>query len=201
MESAAVMMRSFVAVEPDPALRDWLGRAIAVLREAHHPNLRWGRPENIHLTLKFLGDVHRDRVGEVLAVIESSARMQESFVLPFGDFGQFGGARAPGILWLGLQPGEELNRLTALQAGLEHELQRIGFAVERRPWKPHLTLARNPRHREVGDWRRLARSVEKPPALEVREWTLFRSDLTDEGPRYSVLGRAPLGATGANRKT
>lgn len=181
-------MRAFVAVFPPLDLREALARAARELPVAG--DVRWVTPENVHLTLKFLGEVgEKDlaRVAEALGPVSERHDPFEALVSGFGAFPSAGKART---LWAGIDEGAE--RLGALARDVEAALQPLGFAPETRPYRPHLTLGRA-RRRPVS----LGAGTAKPGIrFPVRRMDLVESVLGGEGAAYSTLVAYALSESG-----
>lgn len=198
-------LRLFVAIELPPA---WLA-AMATLQErmkqvlAADPRtrglrLRWTRPEGIHLTLKFLGEVDASLLERIKDALAAAATDMPSIQLVLGRTGSFGGRQAPRVLWAGIgEAGSEGDsRLARLAERIEEALEPEGFPRERRAFSPHLTLARFPE--EVPAWQRalaasLAAAVALPPTepFTVAAVSLMRSHLGPGGARYERLASFP----------
>ena len=156
------------------------------------------RPEGVHLTLKFLGDVPADRIGAIADVAGRAAARHAPFALSLSGVGAFPSGRAPRVLWAGI--AGDLDRLVALQASVDGCLAELGFARERRAFNPHLTLARlrDPASREE---RARALGVLKAAQprgearFDVDGVALFQSTLGPGGAVYRRLSRASLSGT------
>jgi RNA 2',3'-cyclic 3'-phosphodiesterase len=180
-------LRLFVAADvPDP-VRMGLAGAIHPLRDAL-PEARWVAPENWHLTLKFLGSVYprlRDWVGERVA---EAAGVSEPFETRLTEVGVFPSARRARVLWAGLEDPD--GRFRALAADLDRLLE-PEFTPEKRPFTPHLTVAR---FREQVSLEEGLLSVDvKSAPFRVEALTLYRSYLQRPAARYEPLARFPLG--------
>ena len=192
MESA----RAFVAIELSLEMREALGELIARLKGMGLSSVRWVNPEAVHLTLKFLGNVPRAQIGEITHALSRSVLGSAPFTLEMGDVGGFPTLDAPRVLWVGLKG--ELDELASLQQKVEETLQSLGFPKERRPFTPHLTLARM-RDGATSRERRMAGEASSrtgPPTevtMEVRSLSLMRSNLSPSGAAYSRLASIPLG--------
>ena len=171
-------MRVFVAVFPPPELRE------EVLARARHLSLRgrvrWSRPENVHLTLKFLGDVREEVLTSLCAALEVCER-HVAFDVGLAGFGAFPSARRAQILWAGIGVGSD--ELRSLATDLDAALTPLGFEREKRPFTPHLTLGRA---------RGQPASFEPPPEeylgeFRVRRVELMESTLTPEGAVYRTV--------------
>lgn len=194
------MIRTFVAVELGASLRQALAQVQAGLRSRLEKaagsgvRIQWVRPDSIHLTLKFLGDIPEERVPEIHSTLGRMAARHTRFTLDVEGLGMFPDARAPRVLWIGLvDHGGALQRLAA---DVEAALDAIGFAPEPRPFHPHLTLARiKERSREAG--RALSAGgmlahEAKPGSLAVEAVSLMQSELRPSGAVYTELHRVPL---------
>ncbi len=184
-------VRAFVAVNLDQGLKDGLAKVQERLK-ATHADVGWVRPESLHLTLKFLGQVEEGRLGAVAEAIATAAAGCGSFRLALGGLGAFPQPRAARVVWIGVQQGAEA--LGMLQARVEAGLESLGFAREERPFSAHLTLGRvrGPGHRE-----QLAVALTSIPAEPLGEMMLqrielMRSELGPGGARYTVLRTCPL---------
>ncbi|HWV38741.1 MAG TPA: RNA 2',3'-cyclic phosphodiesterase [Vulgatibacter sp.] len=185
-------MRLFVAVDPDEAVRAALGAAIDALRPLA-PDARWARPEGLHLTLAFLGEIPDAIVPEVRRAVEVAAGASAPLRLRAGGGGSFGSRAHPRVLWVGLEG--DVEALASLKSSLEAALAPAGYAPDPRPFAPHLTLARSRPPR--GD-RDLALCAADPAladlgAFTVSELVLYRSHLSPQGSRYEAVLRAKLG--------
>jgi RNA 2',3'-cyclic 3'-phosphodiesterase len=188
-------LRTFIAIEPDPAVRAWLGECLESLRR-RAPGVRWVRPEHLHLTLRFLGDVEASRSEALGRILGAACGPAEPFRVAFGATGVFGSRHTPRTLWLGLLPGRDLDLLQALVRRLEDGLVEAGFGREDRPWSPHLTLGRNPDGRPLEGWEAgmAPWKGSGAPAFQARTACLFRSELTPRGPIHTLLQEFPIGA-------
>jgi len=185
-------LRLFLALDLPGEHRREIGERAARLR-SRLPAARWVRPEILHLTLAFLGAVDAARVAELSAAVAPAFGRAEPMVLAVEGGGTFPPARPARVAWVGIEGGPAL---PALQREVSAAaLGALGLAPERRPFHPHVTLARprRPWNRSAGD--ELARAFEGRlgEPFEVTEGVLYRSDLGPGGARYTVLERFPLG--------
>jgi len=186
--------RLFIAIALSEEARGALAEAQVVCRRCRLP-LRWIEPRGAHLTVKFLGDVARERVPALADALAGLAGLHEPFQLWTGPAGAFPNARRPRVLWLGIAGATEC--LDDLQQDLETALEGLGFPPDGRPFRPHLTLGRvrdgaPPELPGLGEV--LAELQRATPApLPVEELLLMRSDLSGGGPRYTTLAVARLG--------
>jgi RNA 2',3'-cyclic 3'-phosphodiesterase len=179
-------VRAFVAVFPPPEVSRAL---IAAARELPVTGeVRWVRPENVHLTLKFLGDVSQDDLRRVAEALDPIRLRHEPFEVSPSGFGAFPSARRARIVWAGIGEGSEL--LRAMAEDVEASLEPLGFGRENRAYMPHLTLGRaRGRPAALG-------TVEAPspvPGFSVRRVELVESVLGGaKGSTYSTLATYPL---------
>lgn len=184
-------MRTFIAIELDDAIRQRLAAAQDRLRAAGC-NVRWVKPEQMHLTLKFLGEIEEEAVDGVAAAMAAAAAGGKPFALTLAGLGAFPPRGAPRVVWAGAE--EPSGTLAALHKRLEHQLARLGFERERRAYRPHLTLGRvkDPRGREqlralIGEGAGEAFGTQAAGGL-----VHFRSVLSPQGATYTPLHRQPL---------
>jgi 2'-5' RNA ligase len=189
------MIRSFIAVDLPEETRDNLGRIQEQLKRSKG-GVRWLKPGSIHLTLKFLGNIHPDQVNDIVAAVTHLVQNEPPLTLCAGGLGAFPSLRKPRVIWVGIQG--EIERLAKLQGDLETALESLGFASEERPFRPHLTIGR------VKDRRRLQRLIEAMSAqgpefnsFDVSEIILYKSNLRPTGAIYTKLHRIPLAAPAA----
>jgi 2'-5' RNA ligase len=191
MLNDAVSLRLFLAVELPGEVREAAAAHAARLRRYTGVRASWPRPESLHLTLKFLGDVEGARVESLSSVATAAAAGLDPFILTIEGAGTFpprGNAR---VLWLGVR--DEAGQLSRLQLRLDNECAAHGFPRESKPYKPHLTLARLRAFQPpelvaaLSDEHRRARFG--PHTFRVSEFVLMRSELGPGGSRYTPLSR------------
>jgi 2'-5' RNA ligase len=191
--------RTFIAVELPADVRARVALHIAHLRrEQPEAGVSWCRENNLHLTLKFLGNVPVDDIPKISDAVERATKTVSSFKLTFSGCGTFPPRGRPSVLWIGTQP----SGLPGLHAAIDQELNSVGFPRESRPFHPHLTVARL-RHSQGA---RLLAGLHKnleftPVAVEVSEVVVFRSELLREGSKHTVLSRHTLPALDLRRET
>jgi 2'-5' RNA ligase len=188
--------RLFVAVAPPDPVRRRIVQIAEELRRAAGPagvDLRWVPPENVHVTLQFLGAVPAERVEAVEAAVRAAAAAGRPLSLEVKGAGGFPSSRRPRVVWLGL--GGDIDPLAAIAADLGRRLAPLGYPPEERGFSPHLTLARGRDARGVpGLAGALAQAgAAEPVAWRVPDLLLEESHLSPRGPRYEVVARAPLG--------
>ena len=186
-------MRLFIGLNLPKKQKMRIHRAARPLRDDDLP-VRWVEPENLHVTLKFLGEVREDRVPAIEAAMSDIGSSTRPFTADLGGFGAFPTVRRPRILWLGLEATPELR---CLKQDLEWSLGDLGFEVETRAFHPHVTLGRTKKNHGAGVFRGLDRrfaDIDFEDTLKVHTVDLVRSRLSKDGPRYSVVAGARLAA-------
>ncbi|MDE2180518.1 MAG: RNA 2',3'-cyclic phosphodiesterase [candidate division NC10 bacterium] len=185
-------IRAFVAANLDPDLKAALAGVQERLK-ATRADVGWVRPDNLHLTLKFLGQVEEGRIGAIGEAIAAATAGCGPVRLVFQGLGAFPSPRAARVVWIGLSHGAEA--LAELQARIEAKLESLGFAREARPFTAHLTLGRvrGPAHREQLARALAGASAEMLGDMLLDRIELMKSDLSAGGARYSILQSFPLG--------
>ena len=182
-------LRTFIAIELPEEIQRGLERVQRKLSRLIGAGLkvRWTRPEAIHLTLKFLGDIRRETIHEVGAFMRESVRGIPPFELTVEGLGSFPPTGRPRILWVGVTG--EVEPLSVLAGRLEEGARQIGAKGEDRRYVPHLTLGRV-KSAPPGFAESLA-AVKKPilGTFQADGLTLFMSELTPKGSAYTVLDR------------
>lgn len=193
-------MRAFIAIDLSGSLRQKLAAHSQKLQSRLPSHaIRWARPEAIHLTLKFLGEVETTRLETVEGILTQVANRWTKFSFLVEGFGCFPNVARPRVIWVGVR--EASGTLERLQTDVESEMARIGFVSEGRRFHPHLTLGRV-RDRASKDQREaISRGLSEIEAVAIGEQTveavtLFRSDLRPSGAVYTPLLIAPLGDPG-----
>ena len=181
-------IRTFVAMEPPAGLRSALAGVPAAASLPATASVRWTPPENLHLTLRFLGDTPEEQLAPLADALDAIAAGAASFELELGAAGVFPDARAARVLWVGLVDADR--KLRRLRNQVEAAVRGLGWKREGRPFQPHLTLARlrRPTRLPAGGW------IETVPRcrFSVKEISLIRSTLKPAGAEYGVLHRASL---------
>jgi len=192
-------VRTFIAIELPPPVRDALAQAQATLRAADAAaarSVKWVDPPSIHLTLKFLGDTPVERLDAIGAALAGAVASGASFTLSLARAGCFPTPRQPRVLWVGL--GGDLAALSAVQTAVERAIAPLGFPTETRPFSPHLTLGRVRDDALSGARQSLGMAVTSlrlPPArFAVSGVSLMRSELGPGGAVYTRLAEAALAA-------
>lgn len=189
------VMRLFVALEvPEPVRRE-VARRMAGLRD-RLPRARWVDPENIHLTLLFLGQTPDDKVPALAAKLREAFARHAPMTVRLSGGGTFPPKRPARVAWVGMEAPEEL---AAVQAGaVAAAIEAVGFEPEERPFMPHVTLARCEPNwpRDAAEKFASAFPGEIGPPFTVDRGVLMESRLSPRGARYSVVEGFPMEAEG-----
>lgn len=184
-------MRAFVAIEVPAEVKGAIAALQAAARRAG-AGVSWTRPENIHLTLRFLGEIGPELLGQVEGACREAAGGGAPFELTLSGAGFFPHARAPRVIWVGL--AGEVEPARRLQQRLDESLAARGFSRDPRPFRPHLTVGRIKSARPPRGLTALAASYPLPAlSFVAREIKLMRSELLPEGARYTALAGVSLG--------
>jgi 2'-5' RNA ligase len=184
-------MRIFIALDIPEEIRGRIARYAEALRPLA-PDSRWSRPEALHVTLKFVGQVGDAQLAEIKqALAQVSAA---PFEVRFGETGFFPGTRAPRVFWVGVESTEAL---PSLAGAIDAALEKTGIPREDKPYRPHLTLARAPSDSAAS--RAFQQLPAKLPAeiprfgtMAAQEFFLYQSEPMRGGSRYTKLARFPL---------
>jgi 2'-5' RNA ligase len=188
-------MRSFVAVDLSEPVKAAISEQQHALRTilstdaGRNSDMKWTRPEGIHLTLKFLGEISERQVTQVTEALVGLGSF-DPFALEVKGFGFFPDARRPRVLWVGVKAPLELGQLASR---VESAMESLGFASEGRAFTPHLTLARFKVPRPQPELAALLESKHELTLghFEVSEFFLFESRLSPQGAQYRKVARFP----------
>jgi len=188
-------VRTFVAIYPSSAALVQLESAQMQLRSLVAAEaVRWTIPDQIHLTLQFLGYIKGDLLGEFQSALERIANETGCFQIRAETIGCFPGAKRPRIIWAGL--AGELDSLQTLRQKLDIAFDELGYVPEERKFHPHLTIGRVANLKN-SDARLLAKEILKFESTQFGEWQvreihLMQSVLSPKGAKYHVLKTFPL---------
>jgi 2'-5' RNA ligase len=186
-------LRTFIAVDPGKPIRDRLVALQDNLARAGS-QMKWVEPDNLHVTLLFLGEVDDREVPDVCRAVTGCCAVMDAVVMTVGSVGCFGNPRRPRTVWAGLTEGGP--EMVALHDALESPLLDLGcYRREDRPFTPHITLGRVKGERAD---ERLAAALPnyagwQSGTADVAEVLVMTSELRPAGPVYTVVSRAKLG--------
>ena len=185
-------IRSFIAIELPEEITETIRKIAAGFRR-YKLNIRWVRPENVHLTLKFLGEISQDDVEPITDALMAAAERTGAIRLMAQGIGVFPGIKRPRVVWIGV--GGDVVPLREFQLCIEQGLEPFGFPREKRPFRAHLTVGRVKGNLDKNI---LLQAIERLGHLETDPFTarsvvLFRSDLRKTGAVYTKLMEVPFG--------
>lgn len=185
------MIRTFVALDLPPAVQRDLADFCAPLQKLDVA-VSWIRPDRIHLTLKFLGNVDPSLIDPMGVALRAAVGDTRSFTLRPAGCGAFPTLRDMRVIWVGVRG--DLEPLRALHRRVEDALEPLGFAKENRPFRAHLTIGRVKGRRHIKSLQDMlvAQQAYQGVAFDVSEVVLYKSDLKPDGAQYTPLKRIPF---------
>jgi 2'-5' RNA ligase len=189
------VIRAFIAVDLSQDIQNRLDEVVNKYKsQLIQIPIRWVAGSNIHLTLKFLGDVSISNLNVLTDMIQTEISSHHQFEISVGGSGAFPNIRQPRIVWVGVEAPPEL---TAIQNGIEATTGRLGYAREERAFSPHLTLGRVSRNATSQDVKTISKVLESTKvgflgATCVEKVHLYRSDLQPTGAVYTQIFSSSL---------
>jgi 2'-5' RNA ligase len=189
------VIRAFIAIDLSQDIQNQLDEVVYKYRsQLTGVSIRWVAASNIHLTLKFLGDVSLSNLNILTDMIQSEISSHHQFEISVGGSGAFPNIRQPRIIWVGVEAPPEL---PAVQNGIETTTGRLGYAREERAFSPHLTLGRVSRNATSQDVKAISKALETTTvgflgATCVEQVHLYRSDLQPTGAVYTRIFSSSL---------
>ena len=179
-------MRAFIAVEIDPKAKQKISEFISILKKSE-ADVKWATEDQMHLTLKFLGNIYKDKIQGISDAISTISNNFKSFTINFSEIGAFPNINHPRVIWLGINKGSE--SLKILNNKIESALEKLGFTKESRKFEPHLTLARIRSSKNISNLKKLIGEISCDIGNEmpIGKLILFQSKLNPKGAVYSVL--------------
>lgn len=176
-------MRAFIAIELPPELKDKITKLISELQSAEFCDAKWVSEQQLHLTLKFLGEIKREDVTKVEFVLKEIASHAKSFPLQLAEIGHFNQR----VLWIGGNSGQD--EMIKLANKIDAELHKLGFAKEEREFSVHLTLARIKYVKDKAKFQQVLEKYKKADfgKFKANKIKLIESVLSAEGPVYKTV--------------
>jgi RNA 2',3'-cyclic 3'-phosphodiesterase len=192
------VIRAFIAIALPRTVQLKLDEVAHSLKNEDTQAVRWMAGKNIHLTLKFLGEVEQKKIEAVSQAIQLAAQHFNFFELSAGGVGTFPNLRRPRVIWVGVQAPEPL---AGLANAIDLATQSLGFPGEERAFSPHLTLGRVSQNASPLEVQSVAQALSRARigdlgSFPVTQVTLFRSDLQPSGAIYTPLFAASLNNPG-----
>ena len=189
-------MRTFIAIELPNEIKNSLSRLQEELK-ASQADVKWVKPENIHLTLKFLGEIDDKKLEKITKIIFDIAKEKNKFQIRISSLGTFPKIDFPRVIWVGVDIGDKETKGIAEE--LEEKIAKIGIPKEDRPFSSHITIGRTRsslnRENLVRDLKNKAELSGEKLEFYATSITLFQSTLTPHGPIYEALKETNLKTT------
>ncbi len=186
-------MRAFIAAELSDTLRREIARCQEQFKETG-ADVKWVAPDNLHLTLKFLGEIDEQQEEKLKAAVAAAVREIPSFEMRIEGIGAFPRTTGPRVVWLGVHQGAE--KLVTLAGKVEQACEELGFPKEDRPFSPHLTIGRVRSRNQLAPLVKRLQVAEfrGSEAVPVNRVSLFESVLSPKGPAYTIRAEILLSA-------
>jgi 2'-5' RNA ligase len=183
-------IRSFIAVQLNDELKTGIGELIKLLKKTG-ADVKWIKPENLHITLKFLGNIEEDQTGLIASRISDISLKHTNFDITLTGTGAFPDYRRARVIWIGIR---DHNHLLRVVHDIEDAMEREGFDRERRPFSPHITIGRVRSTRGID---KLTAELVKYKSMDFGTQSagsihLIKSELKPGGAEYSTISSAPL---------
>ena len=187
-------IRAFIAIELNSDTQEGLARIQSELRSAR-ADVKWVKPQNIHLTLKFLGNIDSSQAEKIKQILDEIGNKFKSFESDLNELGAFPKPKTPRVIWVGMQKGKD--QVISIVNDLENKISEIGILREDRTFHPHVTLGRlRSPHNRSGLVEFLEKNKTIPPLnFTADKIVLFKSTLTPQGPIYEPLAQVSLNAS------
>jgi len=189
-------MRTFIAIELPNEIKDSLSRLQEELK-ASGADVKWVEPNNIHLTLKFLGEIDDKKIEKITKIIDDTAQGKDKFQINISSLGAFPKIDFPRVIWVGVDTGDK--EVNDIAKELEEKIAKIGIPKEDRPFSSHITIGRTKsslnREKLVQDLKIKAELGARKLEFYVTKIALFKSTLTPKGPIYEALKETNLKTT------
>ncbi len=188
------LIRAFIAIELPAQIRQQIGHHTNLLQKKIGACVRWVPARNIHLTLKFLGEVTPKAIEQMQQAIQLEAERTSAFDISIGQIGTFPNVRQPRVIWVGVQAPPALEQL---QHSIEACTSHLGYPAEGKKFSPHLTIGRVREHISQAELQNLRTELEcaqvgEMGTIKISEIHLFKSDLQTGGAVYTRLFTAPF---------
>jgi len=178
-------MRTFIAIELPDRIKKEIEQLQAPLKKTN-TFVSWVKPENIHITLKFLGEVPENKINAVFSATGQALEGAKKFTMSLKGLGAFPDVRRPRVIWIGSGSGEK--ELSYLAGRVEEEMERIGFPKEQRKFSAHFTLGRVKSPKNIEKLMELVKSSDfTTDDIEVKEVVVMKSQLHPAGAIYTPL--------------
>ena len=186
-----MVLRCFIAIEIPETIRKSVGDIVENLKKSGS-DVKWIAPENIHITIQFLGETEESLIASIKESLEKILAPHHPFCIKIADAGCFPDGRRPRIIWVGM---EDSQNLIHLYKDIANEMTRFGYQKEDRAFTPHITIGRVKSQRKMGE---LLKRLDEFKGIcfadfEVQKITLMKSELKPSGAKYYSLAEIPFG--------
>jgi 2'-5' RNA ligase len=183
-------MRTFIAVELPEKIKGEIEQLQAPFKKTD-AHVSWAKPGNIHVTLKFLGEVPAEKINQIFSATEEALEGARRFTMSLKGTGAFPNLRRPRVIWIGAGSGEE--ELSLLAARIEQEMEKIGFPKEKRRYSAHFTIGRVKSPKNIEKLMELVSSSDfQTEEIQVNQVVVMKSQLDPRGAIYTPLKEIPL---------
>jgi len=188
-------MRAFIAIELPKEIKNHLLSIQEKLKTAE-ADIKWVEPQNIHLTLKFLGEIDEKKLKSIAQIIEGVCAQNKPFCLRISKPGAFPRMTSPRVIWVGTDEGQ--NQTAEIAGILEEEIAKIGIPREDKRFSSHITIGRTRSAKNLSKLAKILLQLQANPEagenleFRVTKITLFKSTLTPQGPVYEALKESSL---------
>jgi RNA 2',3'-cyclic 3'-phosphodiesterase len=184
------MKRLFVAIKINPD-KEFLNQVHSLETSLQHERIKWVEDHNIHITLKFFGETEEKQIPGIISVLKNVSAVSKSFSYSLKNLGIFGSSYEPRVIWIGLEPYQEL---VDLMKKIQSEMIPLGFEPDRQNLVPHLTLGRIKYLKDKPLFQRTIDRYKSVASSEMKaeSFILFESILKKEGPVYVALDTFPF---------
>jgi 2'-5' RNA ligase len=188
-------LRTFIAVDFSPEIIRKINEIIDYFKtQTPERALKWVAPKNLHLTIKFLGEVPEEKIEQIKSLIKETLNDVKSFQIGVEKLGMYPNPQKPRVVWLGITGAGPLKEIHKM---LEPQLQKADIQPDRRGFSPHLTIARIRRNADIQSVKEIGEILSKFTVGSLGSCTvdhivLYKSELTPQGPIYTVLLSSPL---------
>ena len=186
-------MRAFIAIGLPQEIKDFLSQLQEELK-ATGADVKWVKPDNIHLTLKFLGEIDDKKLEKIIEIIDEAAKEKDKFQVRISSLGAFPKIDFPRVIWVGIDtPDKDIKQIAE---SLEEKIAKIGIPKEDRPFSSHITIGRTKstlnREKLVQGLKNKVELGGKKLEFYATKITLFKSTLSPKGPIYEALKESNL---------
>lgn len=186
-------MRVFIGIKLNNSVKEEINKVLRPFKKISTP-LKWVKPENIHLTLKFIGEISEEKYLQIKESLTNNNFNIKPFNLKFSGLGRFGRGNNINIFWVGIENNNELKNLFK---EIENRLENINIKKDTREFKPHITLGRNKKQFNFKSFFKILDEYNNQFISEVKvdSFQIFKSELSYSGPTHTILKEIQLGTT------